>query len=186
MKFEQLLRIYWSRGFLYGGRTQTFDVSIEYFFLTKPGLATKSWKIFIRRFEIQHLLLHENKSKSLLKLRLNKRKIFNMYLSKTISINNAISELQRYNLIRLYLIKTFRGRCHALGKPSRGQRTWSNAQNAYLCNKTTRTFIQDVKKFNFIEKKKESLNRKFLKKKVRVKAPKIKMIFTKKKRNFWF
>lgn len=46
-----------------------------------------------------------------------------MYLSKTISINNAISELQRYNLIRLYLIKTFRGRCHALGKPSRGQRT---------------------------------------------------------------
>jgi ribosomal protein S13 len=79
--------------------------------------------MFIRRFEIQHLLLHENKSKSLLKLRLNKRKIFNMYLSKTISINNAISELQRYNLIRLYLIKTFRGRCHALGKPSRGQRT---------------------------------------------------------------
>lgn len=186
MKFEQLLKIYWSRGFLYGGRTQSFATNFKDFFLDKNGLSATSEKAFIKRFEIQHLSLKKNKSKFLSLLPLNKRKIFNMYLSQLISINASIFELQRYNLIRLYLIKTFRGRCHALGKPSRGQRTWSNAQNAYKCNKVTRTFIQDVKKFNFVEKKKESLNLKFLKKKIRVKAPKIKMIFTKKRKNLWF
>jgi ribosomal protein S13 len=46
-----------------------------------------------------------------------------MFLAQLMNINSNIDELLRYNLIRLYLIKTFRGRCHALGKPSRGQRT---------------------------------------------------------------
>ena len=46
-----------------------------------------------------------------------------MYFSQLTSINNTIFELIKYNLIRLFLIKTFRGRSHALGKPVRGQRT---------------------------------------------------------------
>jgi len=75
-----------------------------------------------------------------------------MYLSQLTSINNDINELIRYNLIRLYLIKTFRGRAQSLGKPSRGQRTWSNAWNSYKCNTIIKNFIQEVKKFNFIKK----------------------------------
>jgi len=43
------------------------------------------------------------------------------------SLNYKISEVQYLNLVRLYLIKSYRGRAQALGKPSRGQRTWSNA-----------------------------------------------------------
>lgn len=187
MKFEQLLRIYWSRGFLYGGKTQSFNVTLQEFFDDKPGLKNKSINFFIKRFELQFISLPKNKNDILLsKLPLDRRKIINMYLSQIISINNNIFEIIKYNFLRLYLIKTFRGRCHALGKPSRGQRTWSNAQNAKKCNKTTKNFIQEVKKFNFVEKKKENLSKKFIKKKIKKKAPKIKMIFTKKKKNLWF
>lgn len=186
MKFEQLLKIYWSRNFLYGGKTQSFDVTLEEFFQDKPGLGPKSINIFLKRFELHYFASKNNRFKTFLTFSLSWRKVFNIYLSKLNSINHSIYELHKFNLIRLYLIKTFRGRCHALGKPSRGQRTWSNASNAYICNKTTRTFIQEVKKFNFVEKKAESLNRKFIKKIIKKKAPKIKMVFTKKRTNFWF
>jgi ribosomal protein S13 len=89
-------------------------------------------------------------------------------------------------MVRLYLIKTFRGRCFALGKPSRGQRTWSNAANANHCNKVIRLFIGQVKKINIVEKKTKSLNVKFIKKKIKKTAPKMKMVITKKKKNLWF
>ena len=99
-----------------------------------------------------------------------------MYLSQLISINNNIFELIKYNLVRLYLIKTFKGRCHALGKPAHGQRTWSNASTSYKYNKHIRFFINQVKKNNIIEKKTESLNNKLIKKKIKKNPQKIKMI----------
>ena len=184
MKFEQLLQIYWSRGFLYGGKVKNFNINLNTFFEENPGLAKKSKTQFIQRFELNHFLF--NKTKTFLSLPLDQRKIINMYLSQIISINNSIFELIKYNLIRLYLIKTFRGRCHALGKPSRGQRTWSNASTAYRCNRTIRIFIRQVKKNNVIEKKTESLNMKVTKKKLKRNLPKIKMVIVKKKKNLWF
>ena len=47
----------------------------------------------------------------------------NIFLSQFSSVNNQLSEIQKYSLIRLLLIRATRGRAHALGKPSRGQRT---------------------------------------------------------------
>jgi ribosomal protein S13 len=47
----------------------------------------------------------------------------NLILAQVGSINKPTVELTKLNLIRLYLIKTFRGRGHSLGKPIRGQRT---------------------------------------------------------------
>lgn len=184
MKFEQLLQIYWSRGFLYGGKVKNFNVNIKSFFSENPGLAEKSKLQMIKRFEFNFLKI--DLTKTFLYLPLDQRKIINMYLSQLISINNGIFELIRYNLVRLYLIKTFRGRCHALGKPSRGQRTWSNASNAHKCNRIVRIFIRQVKKNNVIEKKTESLNMKITKKKIKKNTPKIKMIIVKKKKNLWF
>ena len=101
----------------------------------------------------------------------------------------------KYNLIRLYLIKSFRGRCQALGKPSRGQRTWSNSSNSKKLNIILKSFINEVKRFNKINYKdknkislSKNLNVNFFKKKLllKKKKPKIKMIFTKKKKNLWF
>jgi ribosomal protein S13 len=51
----------------------------------------------------------------------------NIIYSQINSVNNQLTELTRLNIIRLYLIKSYKGRSHALGKPVRGQRTWSNA-----------------------------------------------------------
>lgn len=53
-------------------------------------------------------------------------KPINVLFSQINSVNHQRSEIHRLNIIRLYLIKSYRGRCHALGKPVRGQRTWSN------------------------------------------------------------
>jgi len=75
----------------------------------------------IKRFEFNFLIFKP--TQTLNTLSLDQRKILNMYLSQLISINNNIFELIKYNIIRLYLIKTFKGRCHALGKPVKGQRT---------------------------------------------------------------
>ena len=47
----------------------------------------------------------------------------NIILSQITSVNHQVSEVHHYNLIRLYLIKSYRGKAQAMGKPSRGQRT---------------------------------------------------------------
>ena len=73
-----------------------------------------------------------------------------------------------------------------MGKPSRGQRTWSNSSTSYKNNRVIRIFIRQVKKNNVIEKKTESLNKKITKKKIKKNEPKIKMIIVKKKKNLWF
>jgi len=39
-----------------------------------------------------------------------------------------------------------KGKAQALGKPSRGQRTWSNAQTSYVLNTTIRRFVNNIKK----------------------------------------
>lgn len=184
MKFEQLLQIYWSRGFLYGGKVKNFNINLKNFFEDNIGLSDKSKEKLIKRFEL-NFLLYDNE-KTFTHISLDRRKIINMYLSQLTSINNNIFELIKYNLIRLYLIKTFRGRCHALGKPSRGQRTWSNSSTSYRNNRVIRIFIRQVKKNNVIEKKVESLNTKLTKKKLKKNLPKIKMVITKKKKNLWF
>lgn len=184
MKFEQLLQIYWSRGFLYGGKLKNFNTDLYSFFRENSGIGSYSKKKFIQRFELNHFLI--NKTQIFSNLSLNQRKIINMYLSQIISINNNIHELIKYNLIRKYLIKTFQGRCHALGKPTRGQRTWSNASTSHKHNRIIRIFIRQVKKNNVIEKQSESLNKKLTKKKIKKNEPKIKMIIFKKKKNLWF
>jgi ribosomal protein S13 len=86
-----------------------------------PGVAKYTRIKFIRRFELNGFV--RDKKKTFMIFSLEQRKIINMYLSELSSINNNIFELVKYNMVRLYLIKTFRGRCFALGKPSRGQRT---------------------------------------------------------------
>lgn len=185
MKFEQLLQIYWSRGFLYGGKVKSFNQNLNFFFDDNSGISNYSKIKFVKRFELKSFLFKDiwlKRDKTFLDLSLDQRKVINMYFSRLISINNHINELIKYNIIRLYLIKTFKGRCHALGKPVRGQRTWSNASTTYKNNKIIRYFIYEVKKNNFVEKKKESLSKKLIKKKVKKTEPKIKMIITKKKK----
>lgn len=188
MKFEQLLKIYWARSFLYGGSTQTFNITFFEFFYNKKGIGSFTKKLFFKRFELRYFFFKKNNLKTLNTFNTFYRKSFNIFLSQLISINNNIYDLNKYNLIRLFLIKSYRGRCHAIGKPTRGQRTWSNGKTSTLIEKTIRSFIQEVRKLNskLLEKKKESLNKKLIKKKIKKKNIKFKMFVTKKKKNIWF
>ena len=69
----------------------------------------------------------------------------NNYYSQVTSVNTTSDSLLRLNIIRLYLIKSYRGYCHSLGKPVRGQRTWSNSWNSFNQNYTLRRFISQYK-----------------------------------------
>jgi ribosomal protein S13 len=82
-------------------------------------LATK--KQLLKRFELN--LLYNNYLTLFSIYDKDMRKSINILLSQISSVNNQLIELERFNLIRLYLIKSFRGKAQALGKPSRGQRT---------------------------------------------------------------
>ena len=50
-------------------------------------------------------------------------KPLNILLSQVHTVNNQYTDLLRLIIMRLYLIRSYRGRCHAIGKPVRGQRT---------------------------------------------------------------
>jgi ribosomal protein S13 len=47
----------------------------------------------------------------------------NIIFSQLSSINHLIRDIKKLTIVKLYLLKTTRGKAQALGKPSRGQRT---------------------------------------------------------------
>lgn len=63
------------------------------------------------------------------------------------------------------MVKSTKGKCHGLGKPVRGQRTWSNASNSYYVNTELRRFVSNVKKTMVTKKKPAKINYKMLQKK---------------------
>lgn len=85
------------------------------------GFAWPTKNALIRRFELYKLLRHTNLPIS--QVSPTFLASINAMFSQLTSVNNSVFDLTRYSLLRLYLIKTTRGRAHALGKPSRGQRT---------------------------------------------------------------
>ena len=165
MKFEQVLQIYWSKGFLYSGRIVPFQSNLHNFCSEVGGLGNSTKIKLLKRFELN--LLYVNPFNTFLDYDKEVRKLINVLLSQITSVNNQISEIQKYNLIRLYLTKTYRGRAQALGKPSRGQRTWSNAWTSYYYNKTLRMFINTIQKNLNKNKKDEQINYKIVQKKTR-------------------
>lgn len=54
-------------------------------------------------------------------------KTLNIIFSQINNVNTNLFELKKLNIIKKYLIRSYQGYCHAIGKPVRGQRTWSNA-----------------------------------------------------------
>lgn len=104
----------------------------------------------------------------------------NIIFSQINSVNNQIPELKRLNTLRLYLIRSYRGKCHALGKPVHGQRTWSNAWNSYNYNRAVRSFIGETKKILKKDLKVEKINYKLTQKKYAAKSKKKKSIVIKK------
>lgn len=127
------------------------------------GLSTRSK--FLKRFELHqlfnnHLATYEHIERDI-------KKCMNIILSQMTSVNHQVSEVHHFNLIRLYLIKSYRGKAQAIGKPCRGQRTWSNAWTAYNYNKIIRNYIVVIQRNLNKDKKVEKINYKVLKKKLK-------------------
>ena len=100
---------------------RSFNATIEDLFFELNGLGKTSLYLFKKRFELGYFKYKPDNNLS--SLSMDDRRVLNMYFARASSVNNDVSDLLRYNFIRLYLIKTFRGKAQALGKPSRGQRT---------------------------------------------------------------
>jgi ribosomal protein S13 len=163
MKFEQVLQIYWTKGFLCSGRVLPFNVDWRQFSNATEGIALFNKLKLLRRFELSslyhdHKLTFDNMDKE-------SRRSMNRIFSQMSSINYRLSDLTRLNIIRLYLIKSFRGKAQACGKPSRGQRTWSNAWTSFTYNKELRVFIAQVQNQINKNKREEKINYKLIKKK---------------------
>ena len=90
-----------------------------------PGFGKRFRKSLEQRFELTvfeshrkvNLIQHASDTSKVITTPLN------IIFSQINSVNNQVHELKRLNIIRLYLIKSYRGKSHALGKPVRGQRT---------------------------------------------------------------
>ena len=188
MKFEHILQIYWTKGYFFGGKLFYFNQTFEELFENTPGLNFKTKKLFIRRFELKYTNKYLPQT-NLANLQLDHNKVLdrpiNIIFSQLHTVNSRINDLHKLSIIRLYLTKSFRGRCHALGKPVRGQRTWSNAWNSYNTNKTLRGFISETKKLLKQSLKEEKINFKVVKKKYASKKKK-KTNTPKKKQLMWF
>ena len=184
MKFEHVLQIYWSKGFLINGKLQSFQTDFNSMFSLTGGFSWGTKNLLIRRFELYKLL--RVTSTPLLEISPTFSTSINPMFAQLTSVNNSIFELTRLNLLRLYLIKTTRGRSHALGKPSRGQRTWSNAWTAYNTNKTTRAFISAYQKLEKANAKEEKINYKLIKKKSLLRKKKETVTKVRIRVNNWF
>lgn len=121
MKFEQVLQIYWTKGFLVSGKILPFNTSSLSIRKQVPGIGRLYYKVWLRRFELN--LQYYNPHFSLVSLDKEYRRSINRTFSKILSLNYTVNDLSKINVIRLYLIKSYRGKSHALGKPVRGQRT---------------------------------------------------------------
>lgn len=146
------------------------------------GFAQYSKLKIIKRFEFPFKYLYRNPSFATATKDFHR--VLNIFFSQLGSVNNDYFEMKKYNLVRLYLIKSFRGRAQAIGKPSRGQRTWSNAWTAYQYNTTIRTFVSLTHQALKKDEKEEKINFKLLKKKIRKAKHKVKV--EKVKPNTWF
>jgi ribosomal protein S13 len=157
----------------------------ELFSLT-PGIGPSFKKGVLNRLELKNCLGVNLTPVTSFKqvYRIEVINFLNQYYSQINSVNNIISDLERLNIIRLYLIKSYRGKCHAIGKPSNGQRTWSNGWTAYNTNYILRKFLNEtrfkLKKDHITEK----INYKLTKKKYITKKKNVGT--TKRKVSIWF
>lgn len=156
MKFEQILKIYWSKGFYYNGVLYNPDTTLDSLIDNCNGVGKPLKKLFIDRFEWSDV--KRNRKTSLLKYSPCTHLTINKIFSKINPFNHTIHELVRFHIIRLYLIRSFRGRAQSLGKPSRGQRTWSNAWTAHYNNHIIKSFLTLVKKLHSENKRPEKID----------------------------
>jgi len=133
-------------GFYWDSSLKSYkDIDINFIMLEMSLFKYFFFKTMILRFEEQ-LLFYKFKE---LSMSLNRLKIFNIEFLKVFPPLRKIKHLKNINIVRLFLIKSHRGKCLFLGKPSKGQRTWSNASTSKNSPKVLKIFKK--KKNNLVD-----------------------------------
>lgn len=184
MKFERVLHVYWTRGFVYGGQILPFDSKWWSLGSEAGGMGFHTRIKFVKRFELYEMQIDKTARFSYVSD--VDRLVMNLILSRAACMNYPVKELQYLNLVRLFMNRSMRGRSQALGKPSHGQRTWSNAWTAYKYNKTIRIFVAKIQRQMEKEKKEEKVNYKLVQKKVQKSKKEGLIKGPKKKSDAWF
>merc|ERR1712018_491217 len=113
------------KGLFFGGQLFYVNKTFYEIFNITAGLGLKNKAILSSRLEIKHdlklSLTYLTDFRPFLKREV--LGLLNSYYSQVHSVNSKIKDLTLLNVVRIYLIKSYRGRCHLLGKPVRGQRT---------------------------------------------------------------
>lgn len=169
MKFEKLLQVYWAKGFFVGGESVEFDIPVKLFSNAFPGTSKFTFFKIAKRLEFGEEL---KKNPLLSEFHPIDLYSINIFWAQATSVNRQILELEKKATSRYYLIKTYRGRCQALGKPSRGQRTWSNANTAYRINNHIKAYISHFRKTHIKVEVVKKINFKVVERKFKHKAPK--------------
>jgi len=185
MKFEQILKVYWSKGFYYNGVVFNFDANLDFLINNCSGMGRFFKKFFIKRFEWYDI--NSNRQRPLTAYSQSTQTTINKLFSKINPFKHTIHELMRFHIIRIYAIRSYRGRAQAIGKPSRGQRTWSNAWTAYYSNSVLKKFITLTKKINNARKQPVKIDYRRKKKRVVRRSRPVSMVEKEKiKLNAWF
>lgn len=167
MKFENILHIYWTKGLFVCSKLYYFSTPVDEIVVKTPGINKNFTKMLKSRFEFANYCSNNHfsidKFENLYKIKFSRT--LNILLSQVLSVNNNVSYLVRLRIIYQFLLKTYVGKAHAVGKPVHGQRTWSNSWTAYKYNSTLRVFISSIKKKSQLSEKKEKINFKLTKKK---------------------
>jgi hypothetical protein len=157
VKFEHILQVYWSKGFFFSGKLfYTDKLYLNHFINDKLyGLSYKFRKLLIKRLELSTFLIYYSNlfflNEYFFYAKISLKKTINIILSQVSNVNLSVYEVKKLNVIRKYLIKSYQGYCHALGKPVQGQRTWSNSWNTFKCNTLLRSFISKTKQINLLK-----------------------------------
>lgn len=173
MRFENILHIYWTKGIFISGKLYYFDSSLDDITEETFGISNAFGTLIERRFEIP--VYHKYKANSFFKnesiFNIQMSKPMNLFFSQVLSVNNNLFYLVKLRIIYYYLQRTYKGRCHAIGKPVKGQRTWSNAWTSFKHNNILRFFIASSKKKNETKTLNVKINYKIAKKKYGNTAP---------------
>ena len=135
---------------------------------TTPGLS-KTFRLRVdERFELKYVYTNPATRLDECESKTKRRILFplNVILSQAHPVNYRLDDLHRLIILRQYLMRTYRGRCHAIGKPVRGQRTWSNAWGSFFYNTFLRKFIGSTVALINKDKKPIKMDWKMAKKKI--------------------
>lgn len=167
MRFENILHIYWTKGIFISGKFHYFDTNLNQIFSSTYGAGGSLKNLIRARFEVSEEACVSKKSVVSIEGRYKTflAKPLNIMMSQLFSVNNNPLYLVRLRIISQFLNKTYRGKCHAVGKPTRGQRTWSNAWTAFKNNTLLRLFISNMKKKSQLGKSPDKVNFRLTKKK---------------------